>query len=98
MLLSHWLGGRIDHAHHDGNAAIALTETIAFEEGLIKALELTSDEDTLYIVTADHSHVMSMGGYPSRGNPILGNLGRLFAAHYHLKGTGHLLKITQNNC
>ncbi|XP_033642112.1 alkaline phosphatase, tissue-nonspecific isozyme-like [Asterias rubens] len=65
-------GGRIDHAHHDGNAAIALTETIAFEEGLIKALELTSDEDTLYIVTADHSHVMSMGGYPSRGNPILG--------------------------
>lgn len=65
-------GGRIDHAHHAGNAHRALTDTIAMAEAVKVAQELTRDEDTLIIVTADHSHTLTIAGYPSRGNPILG--------------------------
>ncbi|XP_071487100.1 alkaline phosphatase-like [Diadema antillarum] len=65
-------GGRIDHGHHDGMARDALTETLAMDDAVGAALRLTSSEDTLIIVTADHAHVMTMAGYPSRGNPILG--------------------------
>ncbi|XOV86769.1 MAG: alkaline phosphatase [Pseudomonadota bacterium] len=64
-------GGRIDHGHHAGNASLALTETIEFSNAIRRATELVGD-DTLIIVTADHSHVMTMAGYPARGNPILG--------------------------
>ena len=64
--------GRIDHAHHAGNAYRALTDTIAMDAAVKKAMELTRDEDTLIIVTADHSHTFTIAGYPSRGNPILG--------------------------
>ncbi|XP_022104179.1 alkaline phosphatase-like [Acanthaster planci] len=65
-------GGRIDHAHHQGFAGNAFNDTVAFEAAVAKAVELTNEENTLVIVTADHSHVMTIGGYPSRGNPILG--------------------------
>lgn len=64
--------GRIDHAHHAGNAYRALVDTIALSEAVRKAKELTKDKDTLILVTADHSHVFTIAGYPSRGNPILG--------------------------
>ena len=67
-------GGRIDHAHHAGNAYRALTDTIAFSEAVARAADLTSERDTLIIVTADHSHVFTMAGYPKRGNPILGKV------------------------
>ncbi|MBL8908410.1 MAG: alkaline phosphatase [Rhizobiales bacterium] len=65
-------GGRIDHAHHNGNAARALEDTLAFDQAVKTALEKTKREDTLIIVTADHSHAMTINGYPKRGNPILG--------------------------
>lgn len=67
-------GGRIDHAHHSGNAFRALTDTVAFSDAIRAANELTSAEDTLILVTADHSHTMSFVGYPQRGNPILGKV------------------------
>ncbi len=67
-------GGRIDHAHHSGNAFRALTETVAFSDAVRTAMEMTSDKDTLIIVTADHSHTMTFAGYPARGNPILGKV------------------------
>jgi alkaline phosphatase len=65
-------GGRIDHAHHDGRAGEALNETIAYDNAIRAALDLTSREDTLVIATADHSHTLTMSGYAQRGNPILG--------------------------
>ncbi len=65
-------GGRIDHGHHYGNAFRALTETIEFAHAIGVASARTSAEDTLIVVTADHSHVFTLGGYPTRGNDILG--------------------------
>lgn len=64
--------GRIDHAHHDGNAARALEDTLAFDKAIRYALENTDPKDTLIIVTADHAHTMILNGYAERGNPILG--------------------------
>jgi len=66
--------GRIDHAHHAGNAAGALTDTLAFEAAVNAALENTDPSETLILVTADHGHVFTIAGYPKRGNPILGKV------------------------
>jgi alkaline phosphatase len=65
-------GGRIDHGHHLNNAYRALTDTIAFSDAVRTALEMTTSEETLIVATADHSHTMTMSGYPYRGNDILG--------------------------
>ncbi len=65
-------GGRIDHAHHAGNAYRALTDTIALSDAVRAASDATDPRDTLILVTADHSHTLTMAGYPGRGNPILG--------------------------
>jgi alkaline phosphatase len=67
-------GGRIDHGHHSGNAYRALTETVEFSNAVRVALEATDSDDTLIIVTADHGHVFTMAGYPTRGNDILGKV------------------------
>lgn len=65
-------GGRIDHGHHAGNAYRALTDTIAFAEAVAAADRLAAADDTLIVVTADHSHTLFMAGYAARGTPILG--------------------------
>lgn len=66
------LGGRIDHAHHDNSAKKAMYEMAAFNDAISYAVNATNEQDTLIVVTADHSHAFTMGGYPTRGNPILG--------------------------
>ena len=63
--------GRIDHAHHGINAFRALTDTQVLNEA-VKVAKAKTGDDTLIMVTADHSHVFTMAGYPVRGNPILG--------------------------
>jgi alkaline phosphatase len=64
--------GRIDHGHHATNAERALTDTIALSDAVRVALESTNPRETLIVVTADHSHTLTIAGYPQRGNPILG--------------------------
>ncbi|MCP5163361.1 MAG: alkaline phosphatase [Hahellaceae bacterium] len=66
--------GRIDHGHHAGSAYNALTDTVELAKAVKVAMDKTSVEDTLIIVTADHSHVFTIAGYPTRGNPILGKV------------------------
>ncbi|XP_067051461.1 alkaline phosphatase-like isoform X3 [Acropora muricata] len=65
-------GGRIDHGHHAGQAVRALRDTVAMADACETAMNMTNRDDTLLIVTADHSHVFTMAGYPVRGNPIFG--------------------------
>jgi alkaline phosphatase len=65
-------GGRVDHAHHEGKAGQALSETIALDDAVRTALSMTNRSDTLILVTADHSHVMTIAGYASRNAPITG--------------------------
>jgi alkaline phosphatase len=67
-------GGRIDHGHHVGSAYHALTDTIAFSDAVKVALDKTNPRETLVVVTADHSHTLTISGYPKRGNPILGQV------------------------
>jgi alkaline phosphatase len=65
-------GGRIDHAHHAGQAGYALEEAVEFARAVQYAVENTDPTETLIMVTADHSHVFTIAGYPQRGNDILG--------------------------
>lgn len=97
--------GRIDHAHHANNAYRALTDTIALSDAVAAAQAATSIEDTLIMVTADHSHVLSFAGYSHRGNPILGKVtdrtgsddvvlkrdmtGRVFTTLGYINGPGY---------
>lgn len=66
-------GGRIDHANHAGNAYRALSDVIAFSKAVQLAVT-KADANTLIVVTADHSHTLTISGYPDRGNPILGKV------------------------
>ncbi len=63
-------GAKIDMAHHEGNAYRALHETVAMSDAVRAAVEATSADDTLILVTADHAHTLNFVGYPTRGNPI----------------------------
>jgi len=62
----HVEAGRIDHAHHAGNAYRALTDTQALDEAIGAAAQMVDLRDTLIIVSADHSHVFNIAGYPLR--------------------------------
>merc|ERR1712037_1011161 len=67
-------GGRIDAAHHNGQAVRALSETLAFDKAIEEVLKLVDLEETLVLVTADHAHTMSIGGYTNRELDITGSM------------------------
>lgn len=64
--------GRIDHGHHGTQARFAIDELVEFNKAISRALEMVDLEETIVIVTADHSHVFTYAGYPHRGNDIFG--------------------------
>ncbi|KAL1443751.1 hypothetical protein MTO96_045851, partial [Rhipicephalus appendiculatus] len=64
-------GGQIDFAHHDNLAQVALQETIEFEGVVEKVATSLPKNDTLIVVTADHSHTLNIAGHPPRGTNIL---------------------------
>ncbi|XP_067307996.1 alkaline phosphatase, tissue-nonspecific isozyme [Pseudorasbora parva] len=93
-------GGRIDQGHHDSRASMALHEAVALDDAVARGLELTNEEETLTVVTADHSHAFTFNGYPFRGNSILGK-SPIFASDFlpyttlmYGNGPGH--KIIDN--
>nr|ACO14661.1 Alkaline phosphatase, tissue-nonspecific isozyme precursor [Caligus clemensi] len=64
--------GRIDQGHHENYAKKAFEEFIELDRAVKHIMEKVNLEDTLVLVTADHSHAVTMNGYPKRGNNILG--------------------------
>lgn len=55
-------GGKIDQAHHQNHARLALEEVVEFERAIQEVVDMHL-EDTLIIVTADHAHSMIFNGY-----------------------------------
>ena len=51
-------------AHHDTKTRKSLEETVEFANAVKRAQQLTNVSDTLIVVTADHSHTMTIAGYP----------------------------------
>lgn len=66
-------GGMIDFAHHRGHARQALDETVEFSNAIARAVEMTAEvaEETLIIVTADHSHSLVFTGTLGRDQSVL---------------------------
>ncbi|MGD9509834.1 MAG: alkaline phosphatase [Geminicoccaceae bacterium] len=65
-------GGRVDHGSHAGNAFRTLTDAVALNEAVKTILRKVDLDETLVVVTGDHSHTLTIAGYAKRGNPILG--------------------------
>jgi alkaline phosphatase len=66
-------GALIDKAHHISLAGEALNETAEFSKAIAAAAAMTDPKDTLIIVTADHSHGLTING-GARDTSILGVL------------------------
>ncbi|KAJ7402734.1 hypothetical protein BTVI_83686 [Pitangus sulphuratus] len=93
--VNYLMGGRIDHGHHDGAAQKALTEAVEFDRAIERAGVLTDEAQTLTVITADHSHVFSFGGYTLRGTSIFGLApsqsidGKSYTSILYGNGPGH---------
>ena len=62
----------MDHAHHFNMAQVALRDTVALSDAVQRAMDMTSEDDPLIVLTADHSHPFTMSGYPRIDTDIIG--------------------------
>lgn len=62
---------------HGNLGKMGLEELRQMHEAVKRALELVDLDETLIVVTADHSHVLSMIGYPARNESITGDCSTL---------------------
>ncbi|GAB0093476.1 Alkaline phosphatase [Sergentomyia squamirostris] len=69
-------GGLIDHGHHYTIPKAAVGETIEFHKAIQAARDILEEKDSLIVVSSDHSHTMSVSGYPTRGNDIFSKTDR----------------------
>lgn len=97
--------GRIDHAHHAGNAQRSLIETAHFDAAIGAAIEAVDTSETLIIATADHSHTFLLAGYPMRpleelpykpkdwpeGFELGGNRARMLGLVHGVDAEGHVV-------
>ncbi|KAL3309984.1 hypothetical protein Ciccas_011456 [Cichlidogyrus casuarinus] len=77
-------GGLIDFASHMNQPQIVADQTIAFDEAVAAARRLTNDQETLVIVTTDHSHGLIIAN-GKRDNSIHGLFGYTPAKDYHVE-------------
>ena len=61
----------MDHAHHGNNAIRALHDTLALSDAVQRAMDLTNEDDTLLVLSSDHSHVFTISGYSLINTDIL---------------------------
>ncbi|KAJ6637159.1 Membrane-bound alkaline phosphatase [Pseudolycoriella hygida] len=69
-------GQKIDSAHHGNYARLSLDEVVEFSKAVDLARNKVNEEDTLIVVTSDHSHTVSYNGYGVRGTDIFGSAER----------------------
>lgn len=69
-------GSRIDHGHHSTQARYALDDYVEFDNTIGHIKRILQDrgvlDDTLLIVTADHSNGFTFGAGSARGSNIFG--------------------------
>ncbi|CAF2795528.1 unnamed protein product [Rotaria sp. Silwood2] len=69
-------GSRIDHGHHFTQARYALDDYVEFDNTIGQVKRILQDkgvlDDTLLVVTADHSNPFSFGAGSARGSNIFG--------------------------
>ena len=70
-------GGNIDRAHHQNQYRKSLEEAVEFERAVQTAVDMTDAEETLILVTADHSQPFTINGYTPRESDILGEIQEL---------------------
>jgi len=88
--------GLVDLANHANNAKQALDDAGELDRAVEKASSMLNRNETLIAVTADHSHGLTITGYPDRGNDILGVTGyverstnKSFTTLMYASGPGH---------